>query len=208
MCPNECINTPGSFTCNCSTPGYLDSPTDKFCQGEIVTCTNKINCKLTSLRIHICMLTEVTLSYGHSPTHQKWKVYVGTKSHASDKIHFDHDFKGRCHTEVIEICKNVCVYLWWWPIPRGSTYFLKGTSLFKSFWKAWTRLCAESFKSKCQLKQNISKVKELWKNWVKIWYVKKPNKHTHMKKSISQKYGKLMNFKTANINLEVKGQRH
>ena len=29
-----------------------------------------------------------------------------------------------------------------------------------------------------------------------------------MKKSISQKYGKLMNFKTANINLEVKGQGH
>ena len=57
------------------------------------------------------MLTEVTLSYGHSPTHQKWKAYVRTKSHASDKIHFDHEFKGRCHTEVIEICKNVCVYL-------------------------------------------------------------------------------------------------
>lgn len=39
LCPNECINTPGSFTCNCSIPGYLDSSTDKFCQGKIITCT-------------------------------------------------------------------------------------------------------------------------------------------------------------------------
>ncbi|XP_062577509.1 fibrillin-2-like [Saccostrea cucullata] len=32
LCPGECINTPGSFTCNCSIPGYLHSPTDKFCE--------------------------------------------------------------------------------------------------------------------------------------------------------------------------------
>lgn len=45
LCPNECINTPGSFTCNCSIPGYLDSSSDKFCQDKNECLENKGNCQ-------------------------------------------------------------------------------------------------------------------------------------------------------------------